>query len=174
MAMASLRDYFITCAKYNTFANDQIITLVEKLSDQLYYKSLLRSSRSIHEILNHVLAVDLAWIGEMKGQSSDITSRLDTVCVTRADLFAKRRHTDIQMAFLIDELAEEDLSAMIEYRNSDVGQLRWPFMLEVAHVFRHGSHHRGQISILLEAAGVEAKIDELFVPTDVIFEVKES
>lgn len=170
--MTLLKDYLAIYARYNSHANEQIFASVAQVKDELYYEPVLACSRSIHGILNHVLAADRAWIGEMTQEPSNITERFQIVCETRAGLLEERRRADAEMTALIDQLSEDDLTALIQYDDAEAGPLQWPFMLEVAHVFRHASHHRGQVTILLEAAGVEMpKIDELFVPSDMVFEV---
>lgn len=168
----SLRDYLAIYAKYNAFANDQVLAAAEHVRDDDYYKPILPRSRSIHGILNHVIAADMAWIGEMKQEPSGIVSRDQIVCESRQMLWRERGRTNVEMISLVDDLSEADLMSMIEYQDAAAGSIQWPLALELAHVFRHSSHHRGQLTILLEACGVEApKIDELFVPQDMTFEV---
>jgi uncharacterized damage-inducible protein DinB len=94
---------------------------------------------------------------------------------TREQLLKEHLRVDAEMTSLIDQLSEGDLMALIQYEDAAAGPMQWPLMLEIAHVFRHASHHRGQVTILMEAVGVEApKIDDLFVPSDMIFEVAPS
>jgi uncharacterized damage-inducible protein DinB len=162
--MALLKDYLAIYARYNSFANERLLASIAQVPDEFYYRPVLAASRSIHGILNHILAADLAWIGEL--------SRDPVVCEPRAALLGERRRVDAQMTALVDQLSEDDLMSLIRYDDAAAGPLLWPLMLEVAHVFRHSAHHRGQLTILLEAAGIEApKLDELFVPSDVVFEV---
>jgi|HubBroStandDraft_1064217.scaffolds.fasta_scaffold20644_3 uncharacterized damage-inducible protein DinB len=170
--MALLKDYLAIYARYNSFANERLLASIAQVPDEFYYRPVLAASRSIHGILNHILAADLAWIGELTQQRSTVTSRDQVVCETRAALLGERRRVDAQMTALVDQLSEDDLMSLIRYDDAAAGPLLWPLMLEVAHVFRHSAHHRGQLTILLEAAGIEApKLDELFVPSDVVFEV---
>lgn len=170
--MSLLKEYLAIYARYNASANERIFASAAEVSDALYYQPVVARSHSIHEVLNHALAADRAWIGELTQQPSDISDRYQILCQTREELLEERRRTDAEMIALVDALTEEDLTALIRYDDAAAGPLKWPFMLEVAHVFRHSTHHRGQVTILLEAAGVEMpKIDELFVPEDLVFEV---
>jgi uncharacterized damage-inducible protein DinB len=170
-----LKDYLAISARYNSSANDRVFTCLAQLQPELYYVPVLACSRSIHGILNHVMAADLAWIGEMKQEPSGISSPDTIVCETREQLMQERLRIDAEMISLIDRLDEDDLLAMIQYDDAAAGPMQWPLMLEIAHVFRHASHHRGQVTILMEAVGVEApKIDDLFVPSDMTFEVAPS
>jgi uncharacterized damage-inducible protein DinB len=170
-----LKDYLAISARYNSSANDRVFASIAQLKHEFYYVPVLACSRSIHGILNHVMAADLAWIGEMKQEPSSISSPDQIVYETREQLLQERRRVDAEMISLIDRLDEDDLTAMIQYDDAAAGPMQWPLMLEIAHVFRHASHHRGQVTILMEAVGVEApKIDDLFVPSDMIFEVAPS
>jgi len=167
-----LKDYLAVSARYNLSANERLFAFVGQLKPELYYQPVLACSRSIHGILNHVMAADLAWIGEGTQRPSSISSPDQIVHATCEQLMHERPIIDAEMVSLIDQLSESDLMAMIQYDDAAAGPMQWPFVLEIAHVFRHASHHRGQVTILMEALGVEApKIDDLFVPSDMSFDV---
>ena len=167
-----LKSYLSISARYNSSANERLLTSLVTLKPELYYQPVLACSRSIHGILNHVLAADLAWIGEMTGMPSSIASSDQVLLASREEFWRERVHVDAKMIALVDQVDEADLMSMIQYDDAAVGPMQWPFMLEIAHVFRHASHHRGQVTILMEAVGIEPpKIDDLFVPTDISFEI---
>jgi uncharacterized damage-inducible protein DinB len=167
-----LKDYLAVSARYNSSANSRLFASLGQLRSERYYQPVLACSRSIHGILNHVMAADLAWIGEMTEEPSSITSSDHTVCETREQLQHERERVDAEMIALVDQLSEADLMAMIQYDDAAAGPMQWPLMLEISHVFRHASHHRGQVTVLMEAMGVEPpKIDDLFLPDDMTFEV---
>jgi uncharacterized damage-inducible protein DinB len=167
-----LKDYLAIAARYNSSANSRLFASLAQMTSERYYEPLLACSRSIHGILNHVMAADLAWIGEMTQAPSSITSSDHTVCETREQLLQERQRLDAEMIEIVDQLSEDDLMAMIQYDDAAAGPMQWPLMLEISHVFRHASHHRGQVTILMEAVGVEPpKIDDLFLPEDMTFEV---
>jgi len=167
-----LRDYLAISARYNSSANERLLAALVHLKPEFYYEPVLGCSRSIHGILNHVMAADLAWIGEMTGRRSNVSSPDDILYATLEQFMRERSRVDAKIISLIDRLSEDDLGSMIQYDDAAVGPMQWPFMLEIAHVFRHASHHRGQVTILMEAVGCEPpKIDDLFVPSDISFEI---
>ncbi|HTN86946.1 DinB family protein [Sorangium sp. So ce118] len=163
--MASLLDYLGIYAQYNQWANEQIIAAITKLDDAEYYQPVLPKSRSIHELLNHVLVMDKLWISELRGIDPGITSGMQMLHPERGAYIADRRETDAELVKLVGSFTMDDLDAILDCSEAGDDLPEYPMMLEAAHVFRHQVHHRGQITILLQHTAVAPpKLDGLFVP----------
>jgi uncharacterized damage-inducible protein DinB len=163
--MKGLADYHRSYAEHNRWGNELIIAAILAMPDDEYYQPIMPKSRTIHQILNHVLVMDRVWLGEVRQVDSGITSGTQIIYETKDDYIAGRRATDAEMTELLQGLTDADLEMMICYDEPQDGFQQWPMMMEVAHIFRHQIHHRGQVSILLQNSSVEMpKLDQLFLP----------
>ena len=54
---------------------------------------------------------------------------------------------------LIEVWPDDRLHGALNYQRSDGQAMRLPFAATLAHVFNHGTHHRGQITAALTALG---------------------
>jgi uncharacterized damage-inducible protein DinB len=163
--MPSLAAYHRSYARHNHWANEQILDAILKLPGDQYYKPILPKTRSIHELLNHVLVMDKLWLAELEGRDIGITSGMQMLHEDRDAYVADRRATDLALIAATDARTDADLEAILYCDEPVDGLSEWPLMYEVAHVFRHQVHHRGQVTVLLQQTDVGApKIDGLFVP----------
>jgi uncharacterized damage-inducible protein DinB len=166
--MNTLSTYHRTFAEYNSWANETIIAAILQMPDDEYYRPIFPKSLSIHQILNHMLVVDKVWLGEVRQVDVGIASGTQILHETKHAYINDRRAVDIEIAELVDQLTARDLKSVVRYDEPQDGFQEWPMMLEVAHVFRHQIHHRGQISILMQNSSIEApKLDGLFLPQNV-------
>jgi uncharacterized damage-inducible protein DinB len=163
--MNMLSTYHRTYAEYNSWANEAIIAAILKMPDNEYYQPIFPKSLPIHQILNHVLVMDKVWLGEVRQVDVGITSGMQILHETKHAYIRDRRAIDIEIAEHVDQLTARDLRSLIRYDEPQEGFEEWPMMLEVAHIFRHQIHHRGQVSVLMQNSSVEApKLDGLFLP----------
>lgn len=163
--MVDLVGYLRCYAEYNKWANEEIICCIEKMPDEEYYQPLVSGSRSIHMLLNHVLLMDKLWLAENEGAEFEVETGMDLLHEDRAGYVRDRRGTDDALLALVEGFDRELLDATLCADEPVDGLSEWPFFLEVAHVFRHQVHHRGQITILLQNSSVAPpKLDALFVP----------
>ena len=166
--MNMLSTYHRTYAEYNSWANEAIIAAILQMPDHEYYQPIFPKSLPIHKILNHILVMDKVWLGEVRQVNVGITSGMQILHETKHAYIEDRRATDIEIAELMDQLTARDLKSLVRYDEPQDGFQEWPLMLEVAHIFRHQIHHRGQISVLMQNSSVEApKLDGLFLPQNV-------
>lgn len=155
-------EYFKAYAKHNIWANGLLMEKIDLVPDEKYYTPLFPDCRSMHQILNHMIAMDELWLAEMKQEKTEITSGTQILYEDRGTFKEARQRVDDAISVVIDELDAEMIESVVEYPDG----LNWPLYLEVAHVFRHQIHHRGQLSILIASAGAEMpKLDQMFLPT---------
>jgi len=150
--------YFLTLADYHRWANARLIQCLEPVSDSDYRAELGLFFKSIHRTLNHLLLVDRLWFARFHGKSLDIESLGDELVSERSRLARELdRQAELWREYL-EHLDAEALGKPLDYRNSR-GEPH-SFMLGhlVAHVFNHGTHHRGQISAAMTRLGLEAPV----------------
>ena len=162
-----MKNIFQALAKYNGSVNQSIIELLKPLDKEKIMMKTKAYYPSIFETLIHNLFADLNWLKRYGGvfkESKALNHRIASLDqkVLRQEfesdytkLFQYRKETDEVMIQFVNELDETKLNSVIKYKNykgEDQEQELWKPLL---HWFNHHTHHRGQISVLLDMVGVD-------------------
>ena len=166
-ALSPHQRHFVRLAQYNTWFNGELFKHVSSLDDAARKQDRGAFFGSIHDTLDHILLCDRSWLGRVRKSSLPFPSLEGAALVedlkdlragvTRDwdELVAFRKETDAVMEAFVDELTPELLGSDLEYSNSRGQPFSNPLWHVVAHVFNHGTHHRGQVTTLLMQAGVD-------------------
>ncbi len=161
------QQHFIRLAQYNAWFNGELFGHASKLDDDARKQDRGAFFGSIHDTLDHILLCDRSWLGrvaqsdlpfpslggadlvfDMKDVRQGVTQDWDELC-------AFRKETDAIMEDFVRELTPALLARDVRYRNSKGIAFANPLWHVVAHVFNHGTHHRGQVTTLLMQAGID-------------------
>lgn len=146
--------HFGTLARYNAWATDRLLNAVALLSDAAYRQDMGLFFGSIHRTLNHLLVGEhqLWFVRFAEGASPKLA--LDAEIETdRARLAARLREGAARWAPLIATWSAERWGQTLDYTTMRGAAASLPFAATLAHVFNHGTHHRGQITAALTALG---------------------
>lgn len=176
MATMSLVDSYAVLARYNTWMNRRLYALcAERLTDERRKEDRGAFFRSIHGTLNHILLADRAWLGRFVGDRERYASRdasgeiiqvksLDQELYSSFDeLRAQRLQTDADIESWAAGLDEQRLTAPLTYRTSSGEHYSHPLWWAVSHFFNHQTHHRGQVTNMLNQLGVDPGVTDLAV-----------
>lgn len=147
---------FRSLFKYNRWASEQLIATMEE-ADSVPPRAT--------DLLMHLLRAQDVWHGRIEGAGhADLELWTDASledCIRRAGQTTRRYEN------LLGELSAEDLSSRIAYENSKGISFETPLREVLDHVVNHGTHHRGQIALVLRE-------NEIVPPqTDYIFYLRE-
>ncbi len=150
---------FLTMANYNTWTNAHIFALCAKLSEQEYRKDLGAFFGSVHNTLNHILLVDILWLGRLKGENIGHIHALDQILHDDLESLSEARvKGDQALIDYIRNLQGGDLERTFSYTRmngiSDTGTVQDILLT----LFNHQTHHRGQVHAMLTQSGI-AKSD---------------
>ncbi len=153
--MASpLRDHLLTMARYNQWATRALYIHVDRLPDETYRRDVGLFFKSIHGTLNHLLVGEhLLWFKRFAEGSSPLMALNAEVETDRDALRERLFEGALAWLPLMEVWPEEHLRGMLSYQRSDGQAMRLPFATTLAHVFNHGTHHRGQITAALTNLG---------------------
>lgn len=153
-------------AESNRRVNRALLDLLATDGGRLYGRGSPGYYRSIKDILYHVLDVDLSWLSDLRPVADSriygdrLFEGLSEVVApnpyrTLAEFDAARSHLDDLIVEFCAGLSPAQLAAKIPYRSREGKEGGRPVWQVLLHVFNHQTHHRGQISQLLDEAGVE-------------------
>lgn len=139
--MADLR--FLMLAHYNAWANRRVVAMLEVLSDE-------DVARPLH-LLSHLLRAERVWLGRLQGTPDAALSlwETDALGVCRERITANTA----ALEGVLSSLTAAHLSTTASYTTTQGASYQTPVRDILSHVFNHGTHHRGQIALLVRDAG---------------------
>ena len=146
--------HFTQLARYNAWATARLLGAVAALPDADYRRDTGLFFKSIHGTLNHLLVGEhLLWYvrfseGVSPRMALDAEAEPD-----RALLEQRLREGTARWEPLIASWPAERWEGSLDYVTTQGEAASLPFAATLAHVFNHGTHHRGQITAALTALG---------------------
>ncbi|GHU26959.1 hypothetical protein FACS1894172_19320 [Spirochaetia bacterium] len=158
VCIKDILEYYSQCNKY---ININIIKTLKE-NNYIFNKSLTGYYKNINDILFHILTVDMSWTNDLKE-------------ITKSTVFEEKIYKEFNdendinpyksiIDFENDRIILDDL--LIEYVNEiNLNDLEKELILKnnkrkkvweiLIHTFNHQTHHRGQISQIIDENGIE-------------------
>jgi uncharacterized damage-inducible protein DinB len=151
--------------RYNSWANEEVLTAVSRASPADFTRDLKSSHRSMRDTLTHLVWAEWIWLQRWKGTSPmEVFSPDDFPTVdSLADRF---RAVAAERSGFLEGLTAEALSREIEYRNLKGETWRYPLWQQLHHVVNHSTYHRGQVITMLRQVGESAPATDFLVYYD--------
>lgn len=176
----NLQSHFILMADYNQRMNRQFYKVVKELNDSDINEDRGAFFKSIIGTLNHILVGDLIWLTRFSKHSERYISLatiadfpkpkgLDDIIFSNFTLlYEAREKVDMLLCtWLQNETLEIDFDKLLAYSNTKGVVSKRDFGELVSHLFNHQTHHRGQLSTLLNQLKLDIGV------TDYLFEIPE-
>ena len=168
-------EQFLLLAKYNRWMNDSIYKTCLEMGQSNVDKNQNSFFSSISKTLNHLLLGDLVWLyrcsGDKEvmrfvdGNGDDFKIRsLDQVIFSKLEgLWEKRKDVDKSIVAYVESLNPNQVNESIEYRSTDGCLHSKDLGTVLTHWFNHQTHHRGQITALIQQQGYEFGTTDLIL-----------
>jgi uncharacterized damage-inducible protein DinB len=146
--------HFLQLARYNVWATRRLLDAVAKVPEADYRKDRGLFFKSIHGTLNHLLVGEhMLWYPRFaRGVSPKLELNAE-VEPERDRLGQALKGGAANWLPLIESWPAERFDGVLNYTNMRGQAMSLPFAATLAHVFNHGTHHRGQITAALTALG---------------------
>ncbi|MBC7938539.1 MAG: DinB family protein [Chitinophagaceae bacterium] len=162
---SALGEHLQTLARYNLWATRRLLTHVAVLPDEHYRRDLGLFFKSVHGTLNHLLVGEhLLWFARFAEGRSDVHALDEEAEPDRTRLGERLIDGALGWLPLLDAWPDERLHGTLAYRRMAGQDVVLPFAATLAHVFNHGTHHRGQVTAALTMLGAPSpEIDLVFM-----------
>jgi uncharacterized damage-inducible protein DinB len=149
-----LATHFSTLARYNLWATRRLLEAVAPLDDASYRKDAGLFFKSIYGTLNHLLVGEhLVWYQRFaNGLSPKLALDMEAQSI-RESLAQSLIEGAANWQPLIATWPAERFEGQLSYTTTKGLAVALPFIATLAHVFNHGTHHRGQITAALTMLG---------------------
>ena len=156
------RAHFAVMARYNVWATQRLLDVVAALDEHDYRRDLGLFFRSIHGTLNHLLVGEqLVWYPRFAAGVSNRMALDAEAEPDRARLDARLREGAARWQPLIESWPAGRFDGTLDYTTTRGIPASLPFATTLAHVFNHGTHHRGQITAAVTALGQPCPVLDL-------------
>lgn len=139
--------------EYNYWANEKIITMAAKLSDEQLKQPNSFSWGSLHGTLVHMVDADQVWRSIFEHGVVPTFLEPDDL----PDLDAIITHWNAEKAAMLSYLAglgDEDMNDFVRYRATDDNQMRERVLWHcLYHVVNHSTQHRSECAAMLTDFG---------------------
>ncbi len=164
--MMTLELHYVALARNNHWSNHRLHRACNLLSQREYFADRVSFFGSIHATLNHILVVDLLYLGRLKGEER---VPLDCVelCSALSELGERQRSVDRELISFFEQQDDASLASSISYRRSTGQAYTETVAAILAHLFIHQVHHRGQVHDMLSSTSIDPpQLDEFFLRGD--------
>jgi uncharacterized damage-inducible protein DinB len=121
---------------------------------------------SLRRTLNHILLVDRAYLGDLKGTGRPVVEDEEPFADPRA-LAAAQTATDRELISFCERLDEAELRRVVAIDRRDGVDYRETVRAILSHLFVHQIHHRGQAHAMLAGTRIAPpQLDEFFLASD--------
>ena len=153
-------------ANYNNWMNRRLYEVCKNIDDLDRKRNQGAFFESIHGTLNHILYGDLAFMARFTGEPNEIPELRGSLHEDYLDLLQARQSLDDRISSWSTNLSEDWLKATLTYSSKVDGISRTvPRWILVTHMFNHQTHHRGQLTTLLNQMGLDmGSTDIPFMP----------
>jgi len=171
----ALKTNFELMADYNQWMNNNIYSAAARLSPSDLTEDRGAFFGSVMGTLNHILVGDTIWLKRFSSHPSgleslgclrDIQSPKSLNVILHKDfteLEKSRKWLDDVILEFAAELSDAVLATKLSYKNTKGDSFEKSFAALIQHFFNHQTHHRGQISTLLNQSGVDVGVTDLLV-----------
>ena len=150
----NFNDHFATLARYNLWATRKLYEHVDALPEADYRRDTGLFFKSVHGTLNHLLVGEHGlWFARFCGGVSNPITLNTELEPDRARLRERLIDGAQRWTPLIATIPFERFDGTLEYTTTRGVPQSLPFAATLAHVFNHGTHHRGQITAAITAMG---------------------
>lgn len=163
-----MKKLFQGFAQYNSSVNQSLLDLFQPLKREQIMMETKAYYPSIFETSFHILITDLIWLKRYKGmfEGSKALGRSELLMLEekglreefRSDytrLFQYRKQVDDLIIQFVSELDDDQMNSTIRYKSYKGEEMEKKLWKTLLHWFNHQTHHRGQISVLLDVVGVD-------------------
>ncbi len=149
-------------ARNNAWANETLYAAVLRLSPEAFVARRPSFFPSIGLTLNHILAVDLAYLDALEGGGRGREIYATWIDRDAATLAREQAGTDRRLIAYCDADRAPDLIVRVDRGPNGVWEERVDDIL--AHLFQHQIHHRGQVHAMLSGTDIPPpQLDDFFL-----------
>lgn len=162
-------------SQYNQLLNQKVYQAAQQLGDQKINQDKSAFFGSIMGTLNHIYVGDVIWLKRFAlhpqkyknlqhlPELNNYTALNQNITNNINILDKLRQELDQIIINWIQEIAPEDLDYNLQYLDTKDNPYCKNFGQLIQHFFNHQTHHRGQVSTLINQQGLDLGVTDLLM-----------
>lgn len=164
-----MKEVFVTFAKYNEEADKAVVSILDKLSNDDREKNRKSYYGSLSSLTRHVLGGTVFFLGLFKDAlSKNAAAQKAIASLAKVELVKEKKITEDQWKKVVAGLkiadkAYVDFTAALSDKDLETpvkidwfkGKSDVPLSFMLENLIAHGTHHRGQISQILDSLKID-------------------
>ena len=146
------KKYFIEFSDYNCWANQQVISWIDKLSEHQWQQSLVSSFSSIEATTLHLVGAERVWLDRLH-KKENITWLPASFSGSKDMLCKLWKEGSEGLRSFCESMPGSLLAENLSFKNVKGIAFNLPYYQLFAHIFNHSTYHRGQLVTLLRQTG---------------------
>ncbi len=149
-----MKELLLRAARYNAWANEQFIQLMQALSEEVLDRDIPSSFSSLRKTVLHIWGAEDIWLQRFEGLPKP-AMRAAAFAGDTTELFESWRQASEALVRFTNDLPDDAALLRIVHSVSLAGEpIADPLNAGLQHVFNHSTFHRGQLVTMLRQAGV--------------------
>jgi uncharacterized damage-inducible protein DinB len=145
---------------YNAWANQRAVKGCESINNEQFLQQVGGSFGSVRNTLAHTMDVEWLYHERWQGRAPSSFPKAENYS-NLSDIKARWKSIDADLNRYINALSADDLTRVIEFRNTKGTILRHPLWETMQHLVNHSTYHRGQVTTLLRQLGGAAQASDM-------------
>lgn len=141
-------------ASYNVWANQQLLSVIDELSEAQQQQEIVSSFNSLYKTTLHMWNAESIWWQRMKLQER-IYVPAEQFTGNFHELSGQLQQQDRMWMDWVATTQEHVLHHVFQYQTTKKEVFKQPLYQMVLHVFNHSTYHRGQLVTMLRQLGVD-------------------
>lgn len=162
-----MKDLLSVFAAYNQAANAALATILAGQDEAVLREDQGSFYKSVIGTFEHVVGAEVSWLKRyptffpgtvLEGKAlvvADIEATKARMSSSVKELLAVAKEADALLVSFIGGVTEQQLGARVKYKTYKGDELERTFGHLLMHILNHGTHHRGEISALLDRKGIK-------------------
>jgi len=151
---------------YGYWANRRLFHVLEQMAPDQFTQAVAGSYGSIRNPLVHVMSAEWGWVERCGGPPRGAALSADDYA-TVASLAEGWADVEAKVRGFLNGLRDDDLDRLVEFTIPRGGRRIMPIGELLQHAANHGSHHRGQVVLLIRLLGyVPGNVDMLIYDSE--------
>jgi uncharacterized damage-inducible protein DinB len=149
-----MKKYFIELAAYNSWANDNAISWLEKITVEQWEQPVDSSFENIATTVIHVANAESIWLQRLKGVALEkqvwLTKEFKG---TKEEALKVWKQASLDLEKFFTDFDETKMQDDFSFRRLNGEFYTVTYYQVLAHIFNHSTFHRGQLVTMLRQTG---------------------